>query len=145
MAVRAAFSMGIDLAGADRLMVLNKISIIMPLPDELRRAGPGDRRGQGRHARELVRRLLPGDEERSSRTWRSTPESWLRMYPEFVVPEDQKKAWLADRQGAIVGADTGEAVRLEGRRPRSAAGDDLPPARRHARGSSTSPASTTRR
>ena len=36
MAVRAAFSMGIDLAGADRMMVLNKISIIMPLPDELR-------------------------------------------------------------------------------------------------------------
>jgi putative ABC transport system permease protein len=34
------------------------------------------------------------------------PESWLRMYPEFVVPEDQKKAWLADRQGAIIGADT---------------------------------------
>ena len=33
-------------------------------------------------------------------------ESWLRMYPEFTVPDDQKKAWLADRQGAIVGADT---------------------------------------
>jgi putative ABC transport system permease protein len=33
-------------------------------------------------------------------------ESWLRMYPEFVIPEDQKKAWLADRSGAIVGADT---------------------------------------
>src|SRR3990170_7167616 len=33
------------------------------------------------------------------------PETWLRMYPEFEVPEDQKKAWLADRQGAIIGAD----------------------------------------
>jgi putative ABC transport system permease protein len=33
------------------------------------------------------------------------PESWLRIYPEFQVPEDQKKAWLADRTGAIVGAD----------------------------------------
>ena len=32
MAVRTAFSMGVDLAGADRLMVLNKISLIMPLP-----------------------------------------------------------------------------------------------------------------
>jgi putative ABC transport system permease protein len=28
------------------------------------------------------------------------------MYSEFQVPEDQKKAWLADRQGAIVGAAT---------------------------------------
>jgi putative ABC transport system permease protein len=34
------------------------------------------------------------------------PESWLRMYPEFQLPEDQKKAWVADREGAIVGADT---------------------------------------
>ena len=33
MALRAAFSMGIELAGADRLMVLNKISLIMPLPE----------------------------------------------------------------------------------------------------------------
>ena len=33
MALRAAFSMGIELAGADRLMILNKISIIMPLPE----------------------------------------------------------------------------------------------------------------
>ena len=63
MAVRSAFNMGVDLAGADRLMVLNKISIIMPVPRQLRRKGAGDRRGQGRHARQLVRRLLPGDEE----------------------------------------------------------------------------------
>jgi putative ABC transport system permease protein len=33
------------------------------------------------------------------------PESWLRMYPEFEVPEDQKKAWLNDRASAVVGAD----------------------------------------
>jgi putative ABC transport system permease protein len=34
------------------------------------------------------------------------PESWLRMYPEFQVPEEQKKAWSANRTGAIVGIDT---------------------------------------
>ena len=34
------------------------------------------------------------------------PESWLRMYPEFQLPAEQKKAWLADRTGAIVGIDT---------------------------------------
>ena len=33
------------------------------------------------------------------------PESWLRIYPEFAMPEDQMKAWLADRTGAIVGVD----------------------------------------
>ena len=44
MAVRSAFSMGIDLAGADRLMVLNKISIIMPLPSSYNEQDQGDRR-----------------------------------------------------------------------------------------------------
>jgi putative ABC transport system permease protein len=35
------------------------------------------------------------------------PESWLRIYAkEFEVPEDQKKAFFADRTGAVVGADT---------------------------------------
>ena len=34
------------------------------------------------------------------------PESWLRMYPEFEMPEAQKKAWFANRAGAIVGIDT---------------------------------------
>ena len=34
------------------------------------------------------------------------PATWLQMYPEFTLPEDQRKAWLADREGAIVGADT---------------------------------------
>jgi putative ABC transport system permease protein len=105
MAIRAAFSMGIELAGADRLMILNKISIIMPLP-----------RSYGERVR-----TLEGVKDVTHANWfggyyQETKnafanmavdgESWLRMYPEFVVPEDQKKAWLADRSGAIVGADT---------------------------------------
>jgi len=32
-------------------------------------------------------------------------ETWMRMYSEFLVPDDQMKAWLADREGAIIGAD----------------------------------------
>ena len=34
------------------------------------------------------------------------PVSWLRMYPEFEVPEEQRKAWVSDRSSAIVGVDT---------------------------------------
>jgi putative ABC transport system permease protein len=34
------------------------------------------------------------------------PASWTRMYPEFELPEDQKKAWINDRSSAIVGIDT---------------------------------------
>lgn len=104
MAIRTAFGMGIDLAGADRLMVINKVSLIMPLP--------------GSYDDKV--RALEGVKEVTHANWFGAyfqetknqfpnmavePESWLRMYPEFVVPEEQKKAWLADRQGAIIGAD----------------------------------------
>jgi putative ABC transport system permease protein len=33
------------------------------------------------------------------------PEAFLQVYREFQVPPDQATAWLADRQGAIVGRD----------------------------------------
>ena len=44
MAIRAAFSMGVDIAGADRLMVIHRVSIIQPLPQSYGpkiRATPG--------------------------------------------------------------------------------------------------------
>jgi len=34
------------------------------------------------------------------------PKSWLAMYPEYTLPEEQKAAWFANRTGAIVGVDT---------------------------------------
>ena len=70
----------------------------MPLPESYGERSPDDRRREGRHARELVRRLLPGDHE-LLRQHGGRARSWLRMYPEFQVPDDQKKAWLADRAG----------------------------------------------
>jgi putative ABC transport system permease protein len=105
MAIRAAFSMGIDIAGADRLMVIHRVSIIQPLPASYTQKIRG----------------TDGVTDLSHANWFGgyyqeptnfianmavEPESWLRLYPEFEVPEDQKKAWFADRTGAIVGIDT---------------------------------------
>jgi putative ABC transport system permease protein len=105
MAVRTAFGMGVDLAGADRLMVLNKISIIMPLPASYTEKVRGI---QG--VKDVTHANWFGGYYQETKNQFANmavePESWLRMYPEFVVPEEQKKAWLADRQGAVVGADT---------------------------------------
>ena len=105
MAVRAAFSMGVDLVGVDRLMVLNKISIIMPLP-----ASYEERLKAMEGVKDVTHANWFGGyyQETKNQFANMAVESanWLEMYPEFVVPEDQKKAWLADRSGAIVGADT---------------------------------------
>jgi putative ABC transport system permease protein len=34
--------------------------------------------------------------------------TFFDLYPEYVVPADQKKAWMADRSGVIVGRDLAE-------------------------------------
>ncbi len=105
MAVRSAFNLGVELTGADRLMVLNKISLIMPLPGsymEKTRAIAGVK--DVTHANWFGGYFQ--DTKNQFPNMAVDAESWLRMYPEFQVPEDQKKAWLGDRQGALVGADT---------------------------------------
>jgi putative ABC transport system permease protein len=104
MAIRAAFSMGIDVAGADRLMMIHKVSIIQPLPRSY-----GDRIRTTEGVTELSHANWFGGyfQEPSNfvQSMAVDPESWLRMYPEFELPEDQKKAWLANRVGAVIGVD----------------------------------------
>jgi putative ABC transport system permease protein len=104
MTIRETFSLGVDIAGLDRLMVIHKISIIMPLP-------------QAYHAR---LRAVPGVQAVTHNTWFGgvyqdptnffatialEPDVYFAMYPELHLPPDQMKAWLADRQGAVVGQD----------------------------------------
>jgi putative ABC transport system permease protein len=105
MALRAAFTLGVEVAGADRLMTIHKVSLIQLLP---------------RSYMERIR-SVEGVTDVSHANWFGAyyqdpgnfianmavdPESWLRMYPEFAVPEEQKKAWIANRTGAIVGIST---------------------------------------
>ena len=104
MAVRSAFNMGVELAGADRLMVLNKISIIMPVPTSY-----GSKIQALEGVKDVTYANWFGGYYQETRNqfpnMAVDPESWMRMYAEFTLPEEQMKAWLADRQGAIVGAD----------------------------------------
>jgi len=104
MTIRGAFTFGVQVAGVDRLVVIHKISLIMPLPVSYK-----DR---------LI--STPGVAMVSPQTWFGgvyqdpsnffaqmavEPEPFMKIYPEFRLPPDQAKAWLADRQGVIVGAD----------------------------------------
>ena len=105
MAIRAAFSMGVDIAGADRLMVIHRVSIIQPLPPSY---GPKIRATPG--VTDLTHANWFGGYYQEPTNFIANmavdPESWLRMFPEYELPEDQKKAWLSDRTAAIVGIDT---------------------------------------
>jgi putative ABC transport system permease protein len=104
MTIRTAFSFGVEIAGLDRLVLIHKVSLIMPLPISYQP------RLQATEGVTLT----------SHNTWFGgvyqdpsnffaqiavDPEAHLELYPEFKLPPQQMAAWLADRQGAIVGAD----------------------------------------
>jgi putative ABC transport system permease protein len=106
MAIKSAFAMGVDMAGQGRLMVIDKVSIINPLP-----ASYENQIRQIDGVTDITHANWFGgyyqDVRNQFATFATDPESWLRVYPkEFDLPEDQKKAWIADRTGAIVGIDT---------------------------------------
>ena len=107
MTIRTAFSLGVDIAGLDRLILIHKVSLIMPLPV----------------AYQARLQQTPGVELATHQTWFNgiyqepanffaniavEPEPFLRIYPEFRLPPEQATAWLADRQGAIAGRDLAE-------------------------------------
>lgn len=101
-AISQAFSMGVELAGADRLVLMHKISLIQPLPESYQ-----DRIAAMPHVVEVTHASWFGgiyqDPKNFFGQFAVEPESYLKLYPEFIVPEAQKKAWFEDRTGALVG------------------------------------------
>lgn len=103
--VNDAFSRGADVAGADRLVTINRTSIINTLPLSYR--------DQILH--------IPGVKSVTHDNWFGgvyqdeknffpqfviDPDSQRQVFPELVVPDDQWNTFLKDRNGAIVGAAT---------------------------------------
>jgi putative ABC transport system permease protein len=103
--VRASFAGNVDIAGADRLVVINRTSIIQPLPlsyaDKIRRM-PG--------VKELTYANWFGgvyqDERNFFPQFAIDVDNQRRVYPEFDIPDDQWQNFVKDRQGAIAGAAT---------------------------------------
>ncbi len=112
-AVGKAFTAGEDLADAERLIVLEKVSIINSLPQAY----------QDRIA------SVPGVEAVTHANWFGgyfqeprnqgyaqfpvKPYEYFSLYPEFEMPEEQLTAWADNRQGAVVGAQMAEALGWE--------------------------------
>jgi putative ABC transport system permease protein len=103
--VRDAFTRGADVANASRLVTINRVSIIQPLPlsyrDKIARI-PGFQAVTHNNWFGGVYQ----DEKNFFPQFAIDPENQRKVIPELVVPEDQWNAFLKDRQGAIVGAST---------------------------------------
>lgn len=105
--VRGAFNRGADIAGADRLVVINRVSLINPLPLSYR-----DRIAQIPGVKVVTHDNWFGgvyqEEKNFFAQFVIDPENQRQVYPELVVPDDQWQTFLKDREGAIVGARTAE-------------------------------------
>ena len=101
-AIRQAFDAGVEVAGADRLIVRHKVSIIQMLPQSY----------------ESKIERIDGVDNATHATWFGgiyqkptnffaqmpmVPEELFDMFPEFIISDEHKAAWQATRSGAVVG------------------------------------------
>ena len=86
-AVGYAFKSGEQVADAERLVIIDKISLINSLPQ----AYPRNQFGQ-----------FPTD-----------PYAYFSMYPELKMPQEQLEAWARNRQGAVIGREIAEQYGLK--------------------------------
>ena len=100
-AVRVAFNSGGDVSGANRMVTSSRLSLTQMLPKSL----------------DAQIRSIDGVKQSSYAAWFggiyqdpknffpnfSVGPGYLDLYPDFVLPADQRKAWEADRRGAVVG------------------------------------------
>ena len=100
--LNGALTAGVELSADDRLMVVNKINFTQPLPMSYFQKVKG----------------LEGVDNLTFANWFGAyyqdpqqlfngmavdPETWLQVYPEYILDEDAKQRWLQTRRGAIVG------------------------------------------
>ncbi len=100
--VISAWYSGVDASSASRLVTRNAVSLIFPLPlaykEKIRQI-------------EGVKTVSYGnwfggiyiDEKNFFANYAVETKSYLRLYPEFVVPADQLETFLRDRKGCVAG------------------------------------------
>jgi len=102
--ISRALSQGVDIAGADRLMVRNRVSLIMPLPKSY----------QMQIARiDGVRAVTHAswfggvyqDRRNFFAQFAIDTETWRDVYTQYRMPDEQWQAFVADREGCAVGRD----------------------------------------
>jgi len=97
-----SLSAGVDVAGADRLVVRNRISLILPLPLSYQQ-----RLRQIPHVTEATHASWFGgiyqDERNFFPQFAIDTDTYRTVFREFVIPDDQWQSFLQDREGAVAG------------------------------------------
>ena len=103
--IDTTFTGSVEIAGADRLIVLNKNSIMQPLPYSYR-----DRMLQIPGVKGVTYAIWFGGIYQNEKNFipimAVDAEGFKKMYTEFVVPQEQWEAFVHDREGCVVGRST---------------------------------------
>ena len=106
-AIKEAFTAGVRIADADRLIVRHKVSLIQTLPVS--------------YTQRITN--LPGVDAVMHMTWFGgifqepknffatmpvEPDKFFDLYPEYTLPADAKALWASKRNGAIIGRSLAE-------------------------------------
>lgn len=102
-----AWYAGVEASSAGRLITRNAISMIFPLPisykDKIRQIEGVKIVSYGNWFGGIYR-----DEKHFFPNMAIEPKGFLELYPEYVLPPDQKAAFLRDRKSAIAGRKLAE-------------------------------------
>ena len=106
-AIRTAFTAGIDVADLERLIVRHKVSLVQLLPASY----------------EARMEKIEGVEQAVAQTWFGgyyqdprnqfaqmpvNPREFMEVFPEYLLRDEQREAWLNTRTGAIAGRSIAE-------------------------------------
>lgn len=101
--LKEALTGGVAMAGADRLVVRHKVSLIMTLPVSYGRRMESVPGVSSAVHFTWFNGIYQNEPKNFFASFPTLPEQFLKIYPEYLLPEDQKQAWLKTRNGAIVG------------------------------------------
>jgi putative ABC transport system permease protein len=100
--IEGALNAGVDVAGVDRLIVRNKISLIMPLPLSYQ-----ERLRQIENVSEATFATWFGAVYQEPRNFfpqfAIDTDTYRTVFPEFAVSDEEWNSFLADQEGAVVG------------------------------------------
>ncbi|HVC37185.1 MAG TPA: FtsX-like permease family protein [Gammaproteobacteria bacterium] len=103
VAMRQAFTLGANLAGADRLVTMSAVSLVNSLPINY-----GERISAVKGVQEVAGEDWVGgyfqDPRKPIFAMAVQAENYLDIHSEYLLPAAQKQVWLADKRGVIVGA-----------------------------------------
>jgi putative ABC transport system permease protein len=106
-ALKEALSGGVSMAGLDRLIVRHKISLIQTLPENYK-AKIQAVDGVAAVCHQTWFGGVYQDPKNFFPNMPVEPGEFCGMFPEFVLKDEAKQAWLGSRTGAIVGRATAD-------------------------------------